>query len=227
VSALERDARLAIVEDDVRYRRSLEVWLQYAEGFEAVQSFGSAESLYRELSDLERRGAEPPWDLVLMDIKLPGNDGIEATRRLKAFAPDVPVVMLTMLEDPPLILQAIGAGASGYLLKKAGTKDMLTALNGIMDGGAVLTPAVARHVLRWIREPDASTRRASLMAPELTDRECEVLTCLVDGLTYAESAERLGISFETVRTHIRNVYRKLHVQNARQAVRRALDDGLV
>jgi DNA-binding CsgD family transcriptional regulator len=65
------------------------------------------------------------------------------------------------------------------------------------------------------------------MAPELTDRECEVLTCLVDGLTYAESAERLGISFETVRTHIRNVYRKLHVQNARQAVRRALDDGLV
>jgi DNA-binding NarL/FixJ family response regulator len=227
VSAPEREARLAIVEDDVRYRRSLEVWLQYAEGFAAVRSFGSAESLYRELSDLERRGVEPPWDLVLMDIRLPGNDGIEATRRLKAFAPDVPVVMLTMLEDPPLILEAIGAGANGYLLKKAGTRDMLTALNGIMNGGAVLTPAVARHVLRWIREPDSSTRRASLRAPELTDRECEVLTCLVDGLTYAESAERLGISFETVRTHIRNVYRKLHVQNARQAVRRALDDGLV
>ena len=223
----DRVARLAIVEDDVRYRQSLETWLQYADGFEPAQSFGSAESLYRALAELERSGAEQPWDLVLMDIQLPGNDGIEATRRLKAFAPDVPVVMLTVLEDAPLILQAIGAGANGYLLKKAGTKDMISALHGILAGGAVLTPTVARHVLAWICQPESAARKTAIVQPNLTERECAVLACLVDGLTYAESADRLGISFETVRTHIRNVYRKLQVQNAKQAVRRALDDRLI
>jgi DNA-binding NarL/FixJ family response regulator len=219
-------ARLAIVEDDVRYRQSLETWLEFADGLEPAQSFGSAESLYRTLADLERTGELPPWDLVLMDIQLPGHDGVDATRRHKELAPDIPVVILTVLEDPPLILRAIAAGADGYLLKKAGTADMLAALHGILDGGAVLTPAVARHVLSWIREPP-SVKRAGRATPDLTDRELEVLVCLVDGLTYTESANRLGISFETVRTHIRNISRKLRVSNAKQAVRTAIENRLL
>jgi DNA-binding NarL/FixJ family response regulator len=218
--------RVAIVEDDVRYRQSLETWLQYAEGFEPVRSYGSAESLYRELARLEERGEEEPWQLVLMDFQLPGHDGIEATRRLKAFAPRIPVVMLTMFEDPPLILRAIAAGVDGYLLKKAGTKDMLAALAAIVEGGAVLTPAVARHLLEGMRDP--GWRRAHVEeSTRLTTREQEVLACLVDGLTYAEAANRLGIAFETVRTHVRHVYRKLQVRNAKQAVRKAVRQRLI
>lgn len=220
--------KVAIVEDDIRYRQSLETWLAYTEGFEAAATFGSAEALYRKLAEIDDEGTEPPWDLVLMDIGLPGHDGIEATRRLKEAAPDVPVVILTMFEDPPLILRAIAVGADGYLLKKAGTKDMLSALNAIAEGGAVLTPAVARHLLESVRDPSLGSESvAAVPAYELTDREQEVLACLVDGLTYAESADRLGIAFETVRTHIRSIYRKLQVRNAKEAVRRAIRERLI
>jgi DNA-binding NarL/FixJ family response regulator len=221
-----RVTRVAIVEDDVRYRQSLETWLQYADGFEAVRSFGSAESLYRELDRLQESGEEPAWQLVLMDFQLPGQDGINATRRLKEVAPDIPIVMLTMFEDPPLILRAISAGIDGYLLKKAGTRDMLAALQAIVDGGAVLTPEVARHVLHLMRNPDHEQVAADAVS-DLTTREHEVLACLVDGLTYAETAERLAIAFETVRSHVRHIYRKLKVRNAKQAVRKAVRDRLI
>jgi DNA-binding NarL/FixJ family response regulator len=217
---------VAIVEDDVRYRQSLETWLHYDDAFEPVRSFGSAESLFREIERLRHSGESTPWQLVLMDFHLPGHDGIEATRRLKEFAPDIPVVMLTMFEDPPLILRAIAAGVDGYLLKKAGTGDMLAALEAITAGGAVLTPAVARHVLEQIRDPGWRRTGATGSSP-LTAREQDVLACLVDGLTYAATADRLGIAFETVRTHVRRVYRKLRVSNARQAVRKAVRDRLV
>jgi DNA-binding NarL/FixJ family response regulator len=226
VTEERRVTRVAIVEDDVRYRQSLETWLQYADGFEPVQSFGSAESLYRELTRLEQQGTEVPWQLVLMDIQLPGHDGIVATRRLKELHPDLPVVMLTMFEDPPLILRAIVAGIDGYLLKKAGTNDMLAALHSIVDGGAVLTPAVARHVLERMRDSGSRTDHVEETA-ELTAREQEVLACLVDGFTYGQSAERLGIAFETVRTHVRHIYRKLQVRNVKQAVRRAVRERLI
>jgi DNA-binding NarL/FixJ family response regulator len=217
---------VAIVEDDVRYRQSLETWLHYAEEFEPVRSFGSAEALYRELDRLEQSGTEVPWQLVLMDLQLPGQDGIDATRRLKEVCPDLRIVMLTMFEDPPQILSAIIAGVDGYLLKKDGTKDMLAALRAIVGGGAVLTPAVARHVLEGMRDP---TWRSVHVAEsqDLTAREQQVLACLVDGLTYAETAERLGIAFETVRTHVRHIYRKLQVRNVKQAVRRAVRDRLI
>ena len=134
--------------------------------------------------------------------------------------------MLTMFEDPALILRAIVAGVDGYLLKKAGTKDMLAALESIVEGGAVLTPAVARHVLEGVRDAD---RGGAQVAPstDLTAREREVLTCLVDGFTYAKAAKHLGIAFETVRTHVRHIYRKLQVSNAKQAVRRAVRERLI
>jgi len=217
--------RVAIVEDDIRYRQSLETWLQYTDGFELAFSCGSAEALYRALPDED--GADRPWDLVLMDIELPGHDGIEATRRLKEAAPDVPVVMLTMFEDPPRIVRAIRVGADGYLLKKSGTREMLAALRDITAGGAALTPAVARHLLEQVRRSPAAPAESAVAGPDLTDRERQVLDCLVDGLTYAEAADRLGIAYETVRTHVRHVYGKLQVRNAKEAVRRAVRERLV
>ena len=218
--------QVAIVEDDVRYRQSLETWLQYAEGFEPVRSYGSAEALYHDISRLQGAGDDVPWRLVLMDFNLPGHDGVEATRRLKALCPDVPVVMLTMFEDPPLILRAIVAGVDGYLLKKAGTRDMLAALQAVVGGGAVLTPAVARHVLEGVRDPGLGSAQAAVSA-ELTERELEVLACLVDGCTYAEAAEQLGVAFETVRSHVRHIYRKLQVRNVKEAVRRAVRERMI
>lgn len=234
--------RVAIVEDDIRYRQSLETWLQYTEAFTPAASFGSAEALYRRLAEIGEEGAgsgapgvhgegaRTPWDLVLMDVELPGHDGIEATRRLKEVYPEVPVVMLTMFEDPALIVHAIRVGADGYLLKKAGTDDMLAALHSIVEGGAALTPAVARHVLEQVRQPGparSGQSTADVAGPSLTDRERDVLVCLVEGLTYAEAADRLGIAFETVRTHVRHVYRKLQVRNAKEAVRRAVRERLI
>jgi len=216
--------RVAIVEDDPRYRDSLETFFSVSEGFELAASFGSAESLTSAL----RRNDAPGWDLVLMDIELPGESGIEATRAIKRRLPELKVVMLTVFEDPQAIVEGISAGADGYLLKKASSRELLTSITAIVSGGSSLTPAVARHLLDWVRDNSATEKKDR--APqrlELTEREQEVLRCLVDGASYAKAAERLGISRETVKSHVHSIYRKLQVRSAAEAVSRALRDRLV
>ncbi len=225
--------RVAVVEDSPAYRRSLGTFLGHAPGFSVEEVFGNAERLLARAREAASGGGPAPWDLVLMDIELPGKSGIEATRALREDFPDLPVVMLTVFEDPRVILEAISAGASGYVLKKATARELVDQLRSVMEGGAPLSPAVASTVIDLVRKlnRDAEDRavpgNAAPTRLDLTEREQDVLRCLVRGLSYLETAEDLGIREGTVRTHVRSVYRKLQVHSVAQAIRKAMEVGLV
>ncbi len=224
---------VAIVEDDARYRESLETLLSGAEGFRVAGTFGSPDAALQEAAR-QPAGHGHGWQLVLMDLQLPGMSGIEATRRLKQLLPDVLVMVLTVFEEPATILEAICAGADGYMLKKSTAPELLAQLRAMAAGGAPLSPAVARTVLEIVREAPRGRLAARLAArPEgpsrlgLTDREQQVLNCLVRGMGYKQAADDLGVSMDTVRAHIRSIYGKLQVHSSSEAIVRAIRDRLV
>jgi DNA-binding NarL/FixJ family response regulator len=167
---------------------------------------------------------------VLMDLEMPGMNGVECTRRIKALLPDVAVVVLTVFEDRDTIVEAISAGADGYLLKRTPANQLVQQLRDVMAGGSPLSAGVARTVLELVRQlnrPRPSRAVQGARAVDLTPREAEVLGCLVQGMSYKATAAALGISIDTVRTHIRAIYGKLQVRNVADAVRRALREKLV
>lgn len=171
----------------------------------------------------------PPWDLVLMDLEMPHLGGIEATRRVKTAAAEVLVVVLTVFEDAATILEAISAGADGYLVKRVSAPDLRLQLTTIVQDGAPMTPGVARTLLTFVRE-SVGGRPGDDPEPtrlDLTAREQEVLRCIVHGRSYQQTAAELAISLETVRTHIRNLYRKLQVHSVAEAVGLAIRKRLI
>jgi len=225
------DLRIAIVEDDPHYRGSLETLLGLEPGFRLVASYPAATLLIAALDKLSP--ADPlAWDIVLMDIDLPGMSGIEATHAIKSARADATVVMLTAFEDSEKILAAICAGADGYLLKRAGVAEVIDQLGSVAIGGSPMTPGIARSVLGLVR--GAAGRSATLAAVarsrpsalELSEREQDVLQQLVRGLSYKQVAGELSLSIDTVRTYIRRIYRKLQVHNVSEAVARAIREGL-
>jgi two-component system, NarL family, nitrate/nitrite response regulator NarL len=226
------DLRIAVVEDDPNYRGSLETLLGLEPGFRLIASYPAATLLIAAFDRLPP--AEPlPWDIVLMDIDLPGMSGIEATRAIKAARNEATVVMLTAFEESEKILAAICAGADGYLLKRAGVAEVIDQLRSVAEGGSPMTPGIARSILALVRDnagpgagfvPAARTRQATL---ELSERERAVLLQLVRGLSYKQVASELSLSIDTVRTYIRRIYKKLQVHNVSEAVARAIREGLV
>jgi DNA-binding NarL/FixJ family response regulator len=227
------DLNVVIIEDDSRYRHSLETLFNNTAGFRLDGSFGSAYAMLAELENRQCAGRESSWELALVDIELPGINGIEATRHLKKRLPSLTVVMLTVFEEPAIILEAITAGADGYLLKKTRAPDLLSQLKAIKAGGSPLTPDVARTVLTLLRENTSKGltgkffNTTSPTKLDLTEREHAVLQSLVKGLSYKQTALQLNISIDTVRTHIRSVYRKLQVHSVAEAVARAIRQKLV
>ena len=220
--------RVAVVEDDSRYRRSLELLFRGAPGFALASSYSSANPALIDLRRTIASGRPPCWDLVLLDLDLPGMGGVDAARMFKACCPPLPVVVLTVFEEPATILSAICAGADGYLLKKASAPELLAQLGSVAAGGAPLTSAVARTVLGLVRNGTFPPRGGHGPARlDLTDREQDVLRGLVRGLSYKQTADALGISLDTVRTHVRGMYAKLQVHSVAEAVSRAIRDGLV
>lgn len=222
---------VVIVEDDTRYRQSLETLFGWAPSFSLAESFASADAAIARLERARNQGLRPGWNLVLMDLALPGTDGIEATRRIKRLLPDTRVVVLTVFEESRTVLEAVCAGADGYLVKRTPPRELVDELRSIMSGGAPISGGVARTVLELVRRladragVDAATATPSRL--DLTDRERDVLRCLVKGMGYDKTAATLGISPHTVRTHIRGVYSKLQVHSIAQAVSRALQERLV
>ena len=219
--------RVASIEDDSRYRASLDALLRLSPGIELAGSFASPAAA---LEALDGGGDSTGWDLVLMDLELPGMTGIEATRRIKRILPKTPVVVLTVFEDPSTILEAICAGADGYLTKDTPPDELLVQIRAVADGGSPLTAGVASTVLDLLRHvgpavmPDKDDSSTGL---RLTAREQEVLRCLMAGMAYKQVAARLDISIDTVRSHIRRIYEKLQVHNVAEAATRALREGLV
>ncbi len=221
---------VVIVEDDARYRASLETLFNHAPGFNLVASFGRVTAAVAEARRIVAGESRERWDLVFMDIDL-GEDitGIDGTREIKQIAPDVAVVMITVFEEPTTILQAICAGADGYLLKKTSAKRILDQARAVVAGDAPMTPGVARTMLDLVRKLGASQAEAAAAPARLglSERERDVLRCLVDGNSYKQVAANLDIKLDTVRSHIRQLYKKLQVHSAAEAVSKAIRDGLV
>lgn len=209
--------QVCVVEDDRHYRESLTMLLEIAPDAALVSAFRSPKAFLEEVAELE-------VDVVIMDLDLPDMDGTEAIRRLRAAGHEVPVVVLTAFDDPPRIVQAIQAGADGYLLKRATGDELLSHLRQAVSGGAALTPGVARSVLDLLRDRRPKSRNPP---PKLSRRERHVLEALVRGLSYKQVAAELGVTTETVRSYVRTLYKKLRVHSATEAVSKALREGWV
>ncbi len=217
--------RVVVTEDDPHYRAGLVAFFESEPGFEAAAVFSSAEQLLSAAETARFTDGSPPWDIAVLDVELPGMSGFEAAQRLKRLLPDLPIVMLTVFEDPAAILQAICAGADGYLLKKNSPDELAEQLGSIAAGGSPLTPGVARIVLDLLRV--SNPKPATPLSVELSDRELSVLRHLARGLSYKQAAEAESISLDTVRTYVRRIYRKLQVHNVAEAVGQAIRAGLV
>jgi DNA-binding NarL/FixJ family response regulator len=219
-------SRIAIVEDDRRYRVSLERLIASAQDLQLAGSYGCAEDALRAA---DRQVSATPWDLVLMDLELPGMSGMKATRRLKEWWPQVQVVTLTVFEEPSTVLEAICSGADGYLSKSAAGNEILDQARVVLAGGGSLTPGVARTLLELVRNPLPRPQgdAAEPNRMDLTQREQEVLRALVQGLAYKQIASTLGVSLDTVRSHVKHIYRKLQVHGVAEAVGRAIREKLI
>lgn len=201
--------RVSIVEDDAPVREILKGWLADADGFEFVSGFECAED---SLVQLPRQ--KP--DVVLMDIKLPGMNGVECVRQLKPQLPQTQFVMHTVYEDSNHIFNALQSGATGYLLKQAAHDELLAAIKYVHAGGSPMTSYIARRVAQCF--PNTPAQSETDDNQSLSPREREVLEMLARGFLYKEIAEALSISIRTVDTYIRRIYEKLHVRSRAQAV---------
>ena len=202
---------VSIVEDNDQLRGTLARVLSRAEGFKCVSQYGSAEAA---LAALPKDSPE----VVLMDINLPGMNGVECVRQLKQVAPQIQSVMLTVYEDTDNIFAALAAGASGYLLKRTKTAELLEALREVNRGGSPMTTHIARKVTQSFQKAGPSPQPTE----NLSQREQEVLDCLSNGFLYKEIDDKLGISYETVHTYIRRIYEKLQVRTRTEAVAKFL-----
>ena len=202
--------RLWLVEDEPAYSTSFERLVGASDEFVLDASFDCFE-------DVPRRPARRP-DLVVMDLQLPGLGGIEATRRLRGRHPGIRVVVLTLVDTADAVFEALRAGASGYVVKGTRPAEIFRSLREAHAGGTYFSPSVARHVLRFFAPPAESA---------LSAREREVLTALSRGLSKAKIADLLFLSPHTVDTHVRNVYDKLEVRTAAEAVAKGVRAGLI
>lgn len=202
--------RVAIVEDNARFRTELGALVESAKDLDLVGSVGSAEDAIAKMPGLAPQ-------VIVMDINLPGASGIECTAKLRELLPDVQILMLTVYEDTDSIFRALQAGATGYLLKRAHPRDILKGIREVREGGAPMSSHIARKVVESFSRPPAAPD------PELeslTPREREILDLLAEGFLYKEIADRLGVSYSTVQTHVERIYRKLQVHSRSQAVAR-------
>ena len=202
---------VSIVEDNDQLRATLARILNRADGFRCLSHYANAEDA---LKDLPR--VRP--DVVLMDINLPGMNGVQCVRQLKVLLPQIQVMMLTVYEDTENIFNALAAGASGYMLKRTSSKELLEAIQDVQRGGSPMTMHIARKVVQSFQHTAATAQPTE----NLSEREQQVLDLLSQGLMYKEIAEKLGISYETVHTYIRRIYEKLQVRTRTEAVAKFL-----
>jgi DNA-binding NarL/FixJ family response regulator len=202
---------VAIVEDNPTIRNTFRNWIEAAPDYRCVCACGSAEEALVEIPRLKP-------DVVLMDIHLPGETGIACTAQLKEKLPGVQVIIVTVYRNHELIFQALEAGACGYLLKRSSPEELLKAINEVRTGGAPMTGEIARMLVEAFQRKPGS----SASGDGLTQREEEILVFLAEGLSNKEIADRVKISYDTVRAHLRHIYEKLHVRGRTEAVKKYL-----
>lgn len=209
--------RVAIFEDNKSLRNSLYQLIDGSDGFRCMGAFEDCLNLLKNIEDTKP-------DVVLMDIGMPGIDGIEAMRILHEKYPNLKILMQTIFEDNERIFQSILAGASGYILKNTSPSRILDFIKETYEGGAPMSPSVATKVLKMVslQAPSAKVNMFNL-----SDREKEILSCLVKGMSYKLIADACFISIDTVRGHIRNIYEKLHVHSKSEAVATAIKGRIV
>jgi DNA-binding NarL/FixJ family response regulator len=204
---------VAIVEDNAALGAGLRKIVESAEDFRCLGVWTSAEEALKKIDAFRPQ-------VVLMDINLPGMSGIEATARIKQHLPDIQVIMVTVYRDHDQIFAALKAGASGYLLKRSTPEEVRQAIRDVRSGGAPMSAEIARRVVEAFHQPAKTTGQEAV---KLSKRETEILELLTKGLANKEIADRLDISVETVRVHLRRVYEKLHVHSRTEAAMKFRD----
>ena len=202
---------VSIVDDKKELRQSIATFVNGSPGFRCVSAYSSAEAALKGLP-----GDKP--DVVLMDINLGGMNGIECVERLKAEVPAMQVLMLTVYEDTDQIFKALAAGASGYLLKRSSPTKLLQAVREVYAGGSPMSSSIARKVVASFQKSKQTGEKQTHLSP----REEMVLNCLAKGLIYKQIADQLDISIPTIRSYLRRICKKLHVQSRTEAVAKYL-----
>lgn len=201
-------AIIGIVEDNVKIRDVIQRYLDMQKGFDCPVAVDSVEEM---LEFLENHAAP---DVILMDIQLPGMSGIKGMEIIKSKYPEVEIIMLTVYHDSHKIFDSLKAGASGYLLKHTSLPEIKESIEMLLKGGAPMSPQIARKVITHFNQQKPKKNPNSA----LTDREQDIVTGLVDGLSYKMIADRYDISIDTVRAHVRNIYKKLHVNSKAEVI---------
>jgi DNA-binding NarL/FixJ family response regulator len=209
--------RILIAEDSAPFRQGLRGLLQSVDALEVVGEATSGQEAIQLASRLQP-------DIVLMDLQMPGLNGIEATRQIVYTSPHISILMLTMFEDDESVFAALRAGARGYLLKGALKAEIVRAIQGVASGEAIFGPTIARRLMQYFSAPRPTAPPQAF--PELTEREREILDLIAQHHTNVEIAERLSLAPKTVRNHVSNIFTKLQVIDRAQAIIRAREAGL-
>ena len=202
---------VSIVEDNSQVRSSLAKLIDSSPGYRCLSKHGSAEEALKEIPGLRPQ-------VVLMDINLPGINGVECARQLKPQLPGTQIIMLTVYQNTEHIFNALAAGATGYMLKQTPPAELLAAIKDVNAGGSPMSSHIARKIVQSFQPTVSESQEAASLSP----REAEVLALLAKGFLYKEIAEQIGVSYATVHTHIRHIYEKLHVRSRTEAVAKHL-----
>lgn len=212
--------RIAIFDDNKNIRESITMLLQTVPMFDMVGSFAHVLDCVDDVKECKP-------DIVLMDIEMPGMTGIEAVRAIKKELPHIQILMQTVFEDDDRVFDSICAGASGYILKNHLNTKLVESIMELQYGGSPMSPSIARKVLGKLQQMPQHVMPEEAPDYHLTPREKEVLACIVNGLSYKMIADQLNISYETVRSHVKKIYEKLHVASLTEAVAKAINQRIV